>query len=54
MPDNARRDLLKKAAALSLGAIASAGAAFSRLGKRCKPGGAKTIRGSLFSRDLNA
>src|SRR3984957_5366286 len=32
MPDNARRDLLKKAATLSIGAIASAGAVFPRAG----------------------
>jgi haloacetate dehalogenase len=33
MPDNARRDLLKKAAALSIGAIASAGAALPSAGR---------------------
>ena len=32
MPDNARRDLLKKAATLSIGAIASASAVFPRVG----------------------
>ncbi len=33
MPDNARRDLLKKAAALSIGAIASAGTVLPRAGR---------------------
>jgi hypothetical protein len=33
MADNPRRDLLKKAAALGIGAIASAGRAFPRAGR---------------------
>ena len=48
MPDNARRDLLKKAATLGIGAMASAGAVLPRAGLAFSQAGQKLPATEFF------